>query len=64
MGKQNHHFITFYNPRNGRVTIQACAYCGIAKGLELATKVCRNMPMSENKMYKAGWQTSIHAVAA
>lgn len=64
MGKQNHNFISFYNPRNGRVSIKACAKCGVAKGLELSAKVCREMPMAENKMLKAGWQTSLHAEAA
>ena len=64
MGKYDHHFIKFYNPRNGRVIIQACAKCGIAKGLELGAKVCREIPVQENKMFKAGWQTSLHPVAA
>lgn len=56
MGKHEHNWVTFYNPRNGRVRIQACANCGLAKGLEVAVKQCKTTRGQEHKMLAAGWQ--------
>ena len=55
MAKRPHKFITYYNPRNGRVSIQACEKCGLAKGLELAQKHCDLSGTRANKMHLAGW---------
>ena len=55
MGKQVHNFVKYYNPRNGRVSIQACAKCGIAKGFEVAQRHCNLSNAHENKMHAAGW---------
>ena len=51
-----HKWITFYNPRNGRVRIQACAHCGIAKGLEVGVHGCLEVPPARNRMRVSGWQ--------
>jgi len=55
MVKRPHNFITYYNPRNGRVSIQACEKCGLAKGLELAQRHCDRSGAKVNKMHLAGW---------
>ena len=56
MGKQQHNFVTFTNPRNGKVRIKACASCGLAKGLEVAVRHCNATATHEHKMLAAGWQ--------
>jgi len=54
MSKQIHQWTTFYSPRNGRITIQACAICGIAKGMVYEGYKCE----SEKKHSRLkGWTT-------
>ena len=55
MGKQQHDWVTFYNPRNGRVRIKACDRCGLAKGLETPRSKCKDVSLVDHKMRKAGW---------
>lgn len=57
MPNDQYKWITYYNPRNGQIRIKACEKCGIARGLQLAEKSCRQTMSSENKMKSAGWQT-------
>ena len=54
MSKQTHEWTTFYSPRNGRISIQACARCGIAKGMVYENYKCE----PEKKSVRLqGWTT-------
>jgi len=54
MSKQIHEWTTYYSPRNGRVSIQACAKCGIAKGMVYESYKCE--PQKKESRLQ-GWTT-------
>lgn len=54
MSKQTHQWATFYSPRNGRISIQACAHCGIAKGMVYEAYKCEREKMMVRLQ---GWTT-------
>ena len=41
MSEQAYQWQLFYRPRNGRITIEACALCGVAKGMVYQGHQCR-----------------------
>ena len=54
--RSSHQWSTFYNPRNGRVRIQACAKCGIAKPLAAGRHDCVSVPAEHNRLVNLGWK--------
>ena len=57
MSRVEHQWDTFYSPRNGRISIQACRVCGVAKGLVLNTHECSKTNNSVKNMRLKGWTT-------
>ena len=54
--KEVHNWVTFSNPRNGRVKVLACAACGVAKG-SISDKVgCTTLAVENHHMKKMGWE--------
>lgn len=51
-----HKWVKFYNPRNQRVRITACARCGIAKGPISNSVQCEPLGDSAHHMRKMGWE--------
>jgi len=54
MSKAKHDWVTFKNPRNGKIRIQACIKCGVAKGL-VQSLHCVAVPNRDNPMRLLGW---------
>ena len=54
--KTSHQWKTFFNPRNARISIQACAICGVAKGLEKHAGECSSTT-NINKSRLKNWTT-------
>lgn len=57
MSRVEHQWSTFYSPRNGRISIQACRVCGVAKGLVLNTHECSKTNSNVKNMRLKGWTT-------
>lgn len=55
MSKSIHQWQTFYSPRNGSVSIQACKVCGIAKGIVSSSYACK-LRTKKSSLLK-GWST-------
>ena len=53
-GKQ-HQWATFYSPRNGRISIQACSRCGVAKSFVLEGNKCQDVSEQEVATRLRGW---------
>ena len=55
--EKQHEWATFYSPRNGRIRIEACRHCGVAKSILAGSLVCT--PVSEEKKNTRlrGWAT-------
>jgi len=53
-----HQWALFYSPRNGRISIQACRECGIARGLVNQWHEC--VPVSPEKKTSRlkGWSNT------
>ena len=54
MGKK-HQWAEFYSPRNGRISIQACQTCGVAKSMTLNKDECSAVPLEKRKSRLRGW---------
>lgn len=52
----DHNWVTFYNPRNGRVRVTACAKCGIANDFRSKALSCVDVSLEKHPMKKMGWQ--------
>ena len=55
MSKSIHQWQTFYSPRNGRVSIQACKVCGVAKGIVNSSHICK--PGAKTRSLLKDWTT-------
>jgi len=56
MNEQEHVWQRFYSPRNGRVIIDACALCGVAKGMVYKGHRCSASTSSKrNNNLLKGW---------
>ena len=62
MIKQKHSWVTFYNPRNGRVQISACSNCGMAKDPRAQFVECKVKSVEDHGMKKMGWEEMPRAV--
>ncbi len=56
LSDNKHQWVKFYNPRNKRVRISACAKCGIAQGPISNSVTCENLMDAEHRMKKMGWE--------
>ena len=56
MINEKHIWVTFYNPRNGRVRINACAKCGVAKDPRAHLVTCEVKEIEHHGMKKMGWE--------
>lgn len=59
MNRVKHQWDTYYSPRNGRISIQACNVCGVAKGLVLNSHACTATNNSVKNVRLKGW-TKVH----
>ena len=60
--KQTHNWVTFSNPRNGRVRVLACATCGVAKGGISDNLSCTTLAIENHHMKKMGWEIMLVVV--
>ena len=56
MINEKHIWVTFYNPRNGRVRISACTKCGVAKDPRAHLVECEVKTIESHGMRKMGWE--------
>ena len=54
VNKENHQWVTYSNPRNGRIRVIACKYCGVMKMGALASKPC-SPNETQNSIESKGW---------
>ena len=54
--KKIHNWVTFSNPRNGRVKVLACAACGVAKSAISDNLSCVPLAVEDHHMKKMGWE--------
>lgn len=52
-----HQWATFYSPRNGRISIQACNICGLAKGFVAGQHECTEVTPEKKETRLRGWTT-------
>jgi len=57
VSKSIHQWQTYYSPRNGRVKIQACRLCGVAKGIVTSSYGCK--PNSKTRSILKNWTTEV-----
>jgi len=57
VGKKEHNWARFYNPRNGRISIQACSTCGIAKSIIGESHECSAVSSKVKESRLRGWST-------
>jgi len=55
VSKSIHQWQVYYSPRNGRVNIQACKVCGVAKGIVTSSYGCK--PTAKKSSLLKGWST-------
>jgi len=61
MNDQMHKWQLFYSPRNGRISIQACSVCGVAKGMVRPGHKC--IASNESKIDRLnGWTAASPAI--
>jgi len=58
MSKKEHKWVAFYSPRNGRISIQACSMCGVAKGLVPNAYECTSTSENVKNIRLNGWTTT------
>ena len=58
MMEKKHQWAEFYSPRNGRISIQACQICGVAKSMTLNKDECTAVPLEKRKSRLRGWSTN------
>ncbi len=51
-----HKWVTFGNPRNGKVRLRACERCGIVDDRVSSALVCEVVPDAQHGMKKMGWK--------
>ena len=59
MSQSEHQWATFYSPRNGRISIQACRVCGIAKGFVTGEHECTPVSDEVRNARLRGWTEEI-----
>jgi len=57
MNQLEHQWVTFYSPRNGRLSIQACNICGVAKGIVTGKNRCMDVSPKRRQTRLRGWTT-------
>ena len=57
MSGKKHQWIEYYSPRNGRISIQACRYCGIIKSMALNKSTCSEFANSKKASLLREWTT-------
>ena len=61
MSQLKHEWVTFYSPRNGRLSIQACEKCGVAKGIVNGGHRFSVVSNEEKQNRLHGWTTNAHS---
>ena len=56
MINEKHIWVTFNNPRNGKVRISACTHCGMAKDPRAHLVSCEIKSSELHGMKKMGWE--------
>jgi len=56
MNQLEHEWATFYSPRNGRLSIQACKICGVAKGIVTGGHKCTIVSAKQKQSRLRGWE--------
>jgi len=51
-----HNWVTFKNPRNGKVRLRACERCGLVEDSVSRVMACELVPESQHRMKKMGWK--------
>jgi len=59
MNQSEHKWATFYSPRNGRISIQACSVCGVAKGIVTRQHECTEVSEEEKTTRLRGWTQKV-----
>jgi len=59
MSHSEHQWATFYSPRNGRISIQACSVCGIAKGIVTGQHECTEVSDEVRETRLRGWTQEV-----
>ena len=57
MSSKTHKWVKFYNPRNSKIEIVACATCGLARDWYHDGLDCKQVKPSEHIMRNRGWST-------
>ena len=61
--KKQHAFVTYINPRNGKVKLAACSHCGVLEGTASKAAGCSDtIARVSNMLLRQGWVE--HAAAA
>ena len=55
MKSKEHQWAFFYSPRNGRIGIEACRVCGVAKSLWNGHKSCSKTSKEKRDFRLRGW---------
>ena len=55
MAIKEHQWAEFFSPRNGRLSIQACYQCGVAKSIGTKKIGCTPVPLEKRKSRLRGW---------
>ena len=58
MRQSQHKWTLFYSPRNGRISIQACSECGIAKGVVKESHECTPASKLKKGARLKGWTSA------
>jgi len=61
MNQLEHEWVTFYSPRNGRLSIQACNVCGVAKGIVTGGHKCVSVSEKRKQARLRGWTTKANS---
>ena len=61
--EKQHEWVTYLNPRNGKVKLAACSHCGVLEGTASRSVGCSNtIARVSNMLLRQGWVA--HASAA
>lgn len=52
---KQHKWTTYYSPRNGRISIQACSECGVAKSFVVGDGECKKVAEETMLGRLRGW---------
>jgi len=55
MKEHKHHWVAYHNPRNGRIRVNACLHCGVAKDQMAKSIPCGEVTAENHQMQKMGW---------